>query len=675
VSGTAPLPDPELQAEQDYLDHALASLSAMRSRAEQLLRDLIGAGNPDLDYVAALSRRVNLLADSLRPLLFGRIDEDEGPTWHIGRRHVEDVRSDPVVVDWRAPIAVPFYRASARDALGLARRRQIMVDRRSVVAVADDLFGGGDAGTGSTRLRGGDALLAELERARTGEMLDIVATIQAEQDEIIRAPLGRLLTVQGGPGTGKTAVGLHRAAFLLYNHPPLSRDGVLVLGPSRAFLRYIAQVLPSLGEEAVVQTTVADIAPKAKVRVEEPMDVRRMKGDARMSELLRRALEGRRRTLDDDVSLRVRFARATLGAEQVNQLVASIVARPAPYKAGRLALRSRLVSEARRAFRSSARLGADEAWFEGELISTDEFSGLLDTLWPAVSPTALVRDLLSSRAQLERFSTGLLTDDERQLLLRSRAATVASTAWSADDLALLDEAAALIGGRTRTYGHIVVDEAQDLTPMQFRMIARRAPSGSITVLGDLAQATGPWTYVDWSEVRAHLPESAPRHHDELTLGYRAPGRVLDYASRLLPVAAPGVGPTSSIRTGRTDPAVHAVPAGELAAAALSEARLLTEEHALVALIAPIELVPALARLARRDAAVGLLERDAMTRPITIVPAPAAKGLEFDAVVVVEPAAIAGADNRGLRLLYVALTRPIQHLSVVHAEPLPAALGS
>ena len=318
MSGTAPLPDPELQAEQAYLDHALVSLAAMRQRAEQLLQDLIGAGNPDLDYVAALSRRVNLLADSPRPLLFGRIDEDEGPTWHIGRRHVEDARSDPVVVDWRAPVAVPFYRASAKDALGLARRRQIMVDRRSVVAVADDLFGGGDDGTGSTRLRGGDALLAELERARTGEMLDIVATIQAEQDEIIRAPLGQLLTVQGGPGTGKTAVGLHRAAFLLYNHPPLSRDGVLVLGPSRAFLRYIAQVLPSLGEEAVVQTTVADIAPKAKVRVEEPMDVRRIKGDARMSELLRRALEGRRRTLDEDVSLRVRFARATLRAEQVN---------------------------------------------------------------------------------------------------------------------------------------------------------------------------------------------------------------------------------------------------------------------------------------------------------------------------------------------------------------------
>jgi len=673
VSAANPLPDPELQAEQDYLDHALTSLSAMRSRAERLLQDLIAAGNPDLDYVAALTRRVALLADSPRPLLFGRIDEEGGPTWHIGRRHVEDARSDPVVVDWRAPVAVPFYRASAKKALGLARRRQIMVDRGSVVAVADDLFGVGEDDAGTTRLRGGDALLAELERARTGEMLDIVATIQAEQDEIIRAPLDQLLTVQGGPGTGKTAVGLHRAAFLLYNHPALSRDGLLVLGPSRAFLRYIAQVLPSLGEEAVVQTTVTDLAPKAKARVVEPMDVRRVKGDARMAEVLRRALEGRRRPLGDDVSLRVRFARATMHADRVNELVASIVARPAPYKAGRLALRSRLVSEARRAFRSSARLGADEPWFEKELTATDEFAALLDTLWPTVSPTALVRDLLASRALLQRSSDGLLSADERRLLLRSRGVTVAATAWSTDDLALLDEAAFLIGGRTRAYGHIVVDEAQDLTPMQFRMVARRAPSGSITVLGDLAQATGPWTYGDWSEVRAHLPASARPHHDELTLGYRAPGRVLDFASRLLPVAAPGVGPTSSIRAGRTDPAVRAVAPDELVGAALAEARRLARDHALVAVIAPDDLAAALTRSARHDEAVGQLERDAMTRPVTIVPAPAAKGLEFDAVVVVEPALIAGDDRRGLRLLYVAMTRPIQHLSVVHALPLPDAL--
>jgi DNA helicase IV len=673
VTRTAPPPDPEVAAEQAYLEHALESLTAMRHRAERLLQDLVAAGNPDLDYVAALSRRVALLSDSPRPLLFGRIDEVDGPTWHIGRRHVEDVRADPVVIDWRAPVAMPFYRASATEALGLARRRQIMVDRSAVVAVADDLFGGPGDDTATTRLRGGDALLAELERARTGEMLDIVATIQAEQDEIIRAPLQQMLTVQGGPGTGKTAVGLHRAAFLLYNHPNLSRDGVLVLGPSRAFLRYIAQVLPALGEEAVVQTTIADIAPKAKVRVQEPMEVRRAKGDARMSELLRRALDGRRRPLQEDVTLRVRFARGVLSVATVNDLVASIVARPAPYKAGRLALRARLVSEARRVFRASARLGADEAWFEGELVASDEFSSLLDMLWPTVSPAALVRDLLSSRDQLERFGDGLFSTDELRLLVRTRDANVSSTAWSVDDLALLDEASFLTGGRSRRYGHIVVDEAQDLTPMQFRMIARRAPSGSVTVLGDLAQATGPWTYGDWDEVRAFLPDAAPPQHDELTLGYRAPGRVLDYASRLLPVAAPGISPTSSIRSGRTDPVIVQAAPAELAATALGEAHRLAAEHALVAVIAPDELVAELGRLARRHAEIGQLERDAMTRPITIVPAPAAKGLEFDAVVVVEPAAIAGDDPRGLRLLYVALTRPIQHLSIVHAAPLPGPL--
>jgi DNA helicase IV len=674
VSAAPPLPDPELQAEQDYLELALTSLGAMRDRAERLLYDLIAAGNPDLDYVANLSRRVALLADSPRPLLFGRIDEEDGSVWHIGRRHVEDKKSDPIVVDWRAPIAVPFYRASAREPLGLVRRRQIMVDRRSVVAVADDLFDGAEEEAGTTRLRGGDALLAELERARTGEMLDIVATIQAEQDEIIRAPLEQLLTVQGGPGTGKTAVGLHRAAFLLYNHPSLSREGVLVLGPSRAFLRYIAQVLPSLGEEAVVQTTVTDVAPKAKVRVHEPMEIRRLKGDLRMAELLRRALEGRRNLLDQDVSLRVRFARATLSAQRVNELVSSITSRPAPYKAGRLALRARLVSEARRAFRSSGRFGADEPWFERELTGTEEFGTLLDTLWPTVSPAALVRDLLASSDQLDRYATSLLQPSEWPLLLRRKSASVSGTTWSIDDLALLDEASFLTGGRTRRYGHVVVDEAQDLTPMQFRMIARRTPTGSVTVLGDLAQATGPWSYGDWSEVRAILEGgSSQPQHAELTLGYRAPGRVLDFASKLLPLSAPGVAPTSSIRQGRTEPTIRAVPAQEVPAASLAEAYALMADHALIAVIAPEELVPELVRLVRRHEEVGLLERDAMSRPVTIVPAPAAKGLEFDAVVVVEPTLIAGSDPRGLRLLYVAMTRPIQHLSIVHALPLPAPL--
>ena len=378
--------DPELRSEQEYLNLAHESLSAMRERAETLVRDLRSAGQPDLDYLAALTHRVAVLGESSRPLLFGRIDEETGPTWHIGRRHVEDVLGDPVVVDWRAPVSMPFYRARVEDTLGLKLRRQVMVDRRQVIAVADDLFGDLQGELSGTRLRGGDALLAELERARTGEMLDIVATIQAEQDEIIRAPLDRLLSVQGGPGTGKTAVGLHRAAFLLYNHPTLTQDGVLVLGPSRAFLRYISAVLPSLGEEAVVQSTVADLAPRLTLRSVDPPDVRRLKGDPRMSLLLAAALQARRRTVEEDVTLRARFARSTLSPAEVNDLcrTRTIAEKPAPYKSGRLALRSRLIGLVRQKLRAAGRREADEPWLDRELAASEGFHTLLDRVWPSV---------------------------------------------------------------------------------------------------------------------------------------------------------------------------------------------------------------------------------------------------------------------------------------------------
>jgi DNA helicase IV len=667
--------DPEVRHEQAYLDRAHQSLAAMRAHAEALLDDLRSAGQPDLDYQAALAHRVSVLGESARPLLFGRIDEEAGSSWHIGRRHVEDDRGDPVVVDWRAPIAMPFYRARVEEALGLTRRRQVMVDRRQVMAVADDLFGDGHDELAGTRLRGGDALLAELERARTGEMMDIVATIQAEQDEIIRAPLAQLLSVQGGPGTGKTAVGLHRAAFLLYNHPSLARDGVLVLGPSRAFLRYIAQVLPSLGEEAVVQSTMADLAPRLKLRAEDPLDVRRLKGDPRMATLLEAALRQRRHPLVGDVSVRARFVRCTLPAEEVNDLCATIAGRPAPYKAGRAALRARLISLARSTLRAAGRLEADALWFDQELSTSDEFRGLLEQLWPSVSPTALVSDLLTSADRLGASADGLLTEAEWRSLLRVKGARLGTQAWTADDLPLLDEAEFLINGRTRTYGHVVVDEAQDLSPMQFRMVGRRAPSGSLTILGDLAQATGPWSYDSWDEILRHLPTSSAARHDELTLGYRAPGQILDLASRLLPLAAPTVRPTRSIRQGRRPPRLVQVAAEEVLGQAVGEATSLAGEGFLVGLVVPAGQLAALVPLVKERADIGLLDRDGMTRSVTVVDATAAKGLEFDAVVVVEPAAIAGTDARGLRLLYVAMTRPIQHLSIIHAEPLPALLRS
>jgi DNA helicase IV len=666
------LPDPELVAEQEYLDVAHTALSDMRERAEGLLDDVRQAGNPDLDYQAALVHRVAVLGESSRPLLFGRIDGEHGESWHIGRRHVEDGLGEPLVVDWRAPISVPFYRARTGDTHGLKRRRQVMVDRRTVVAVADDLFGTTDADRSGTRLRGGDALLAELERARTGEMLDIVATIQAEQNEIIRAPLDLLVAVQGGPGTGKTAVGLHRAAFLLYNHPALSRAGVLVIGPSRAFLRYVAQVLPSLGEEAVIQTTISDLVPRSRSRVVDTVEAARLKGDPRMADVLARGLELRRRSVDRDVTLRARSVSCVLPAGELNDLAATIAATPVPYRSGRAALRSRLISLFRRTLRMAGRLEANEPWLDREVSSTDAFKSLLDLLWPSVAPAGLVRELLGSDERLEAASTGLLTDAERTLLARPKGRRAAS-GWTTDEIPLLDEAEALINGRAPSYGHIVVDEAQDLSPMQFRMVARRAPSGSLTILGDLAQATGAWAYESWVEILAHLPRAAPVRTDELTLGYRAPGQVLELASRLLPVAAPTVTPTRSIRPGRDGPHITRVEPDRLLPESVAEAMRLAGAGFLVGLVMASDRLAAVVAAADGQADVGLLERDGITRPITLVDAPAVKGLEFDAVVVMEPAAIAGTDIRGLRLLYVAMTRPIRHLSIVHAEPLPEVL--
>ncbi|MGO9557970.1 MAG: HelD family protein [Acidimicrobiales bacterium] len=667
--------DPEIQAEQLHLDRSHRGLRMMRERSEQLLAELREAGKPDLDYEAAFLRRIALLGESRRPLLFGRIDEIAGPSWRVGRRHVEDLKGDVLVVDWRAPISTSFYRARPGDPLGLKRRRQIMVDGTKVIAVADDLFGPGHEDADRTRLRGGDALLAELERARTGEMLDIVATIQGEQDEIIRSPLEGLLVVQGGPGTGKTAVALHRAAYLLYNHPELARSGVLVIGPSRAFLRYIAQVLPSLGEEAVLQMTIGDLVSRTRVRGDDAPLAGRTKGDVRMAKVIARALELSRSPITEPVAVKARYTVITLESEGVNDLVATIAARGMPYSAGRHALQARLVSHARHRLRQTGRYEGDEPWFERELRAGPEFSQLRDRLWPRVSPAQLVTDLLSRPALLERAGQGLLDAKEIAALHRRRPKSMGRTPWTLDDIALIDEANFLINGQTHTYGHVVVDEAQDLSPMQLRMLARRAPRGSLTVLGDIAQATGRWSYQSWDEIAPHLPGAADSRREELTLGYRAPGQVLDLASRLLPVSAPTVQPTRSVRQGRREPRIIAVTRDDLVSESLAEARRLAAEGFLVGLIVPPGPVDAEAAKAIAGADdVARLDELGITRSITLLPAPAAKGLEFDAVVVVEPTLIAGDEVRGLRLLYVALTRPIQHLTIVHARPLPALLS-
>jgi DNA helicase IV len=668
--------DDELLREQAALDRAYDELAAMRARAQGLLADLRAAGQPDPDLEFALARRLKLLADTGRPLCFGRIDGEDGTTWYLGRRHVEDRAADPVVLEWRVPAATPFYQARPADPMGLRRRRQFLLDGRHLVSYADDRFGtalaDGADGDGP-RLRGGDALLAELERARTGTMSDIVATIQAEQDAVIRAPRPGVLAVQGGPGTGKTAIGLHRAAYLLYNHPQLANEGVLVVGPTRTFLRYIAQVLPSLGEEAVVHVAVRDLVQGLDANVTDPPAVARVKGDVRMAGVLGRALAARRRPVRDDLVVDIGLTRVRLPRPEVESLVAKIAGREGPYQAGRAALRAQLVSALHRAAVRAGHHGLDRSRVSREAAGGAAFRSLLDEVWPAVSARALVADLLGSGVRMAAAAAGLL-EPEEIALLAGAAADRRRGRFSTGDLALVDEAQALLHGRGRTYGHAVVDEAQDLTPMQFRMIARRCPGGSITVLGDLAQATGPDAPGDWRRLVEQLPRPDGWSLSELTLGYRAPAAVLDFASRLLPVAAPGVRATLSVRTGPHQPALLQVGPAELHHRAATEAVRLAGEGLLVGCIAAAGQVTAMTRaLAGAGAQWGLAERDGLTKPVTLLDPAGAKGLEFDAVVVVEPAAIAAGDA-GLRLLYVALTRPIQHLSVVFASPLPAPLA-
>jgi DNA helicase IV len=666
----------ELAAEQAYVDLAYASLGAMRARTVDIFERLMATGGfVDLDHEVAVRRRIAALGDSPRPLLFGRIDEVTSERWYVGRRHVETERGDPVVIEWRTPVAEAFYRARPGEPHGLVSRRQLVVEQRRLVSLADDVFSGEpaagaatDGDTGVVHLRGGDALLAELERSRTGEMLDIVATIQLEQDEVIRAPLAGVRAVQGGPGSGKTAIGLHRAAYLLFNHPELARAEVLVVGPSRTFLGYIAQVLPSLGEEAVVQVTLDDLVPQIEVRAVDGEDAQRVKGDARMATVIARALEQRRAVAGDDLTVRVGPRRVVLAREQVDDVVREVAARALPYRAARAALRARLARALARA------AGALDAVDPRAIGADPAFRAALDEVWPSVSPATLVADLVGSRARLGRAAAGVLDESEQAAILRPAARSRSRVAWAPGDRALVDEARDLIDGHTSTYGHVVVDEAQDLSPMELRMIARRAPRGSVTLLGDLAQATAVWSHRSWDDVVAHLPAPDGRDVHELRLGYRAPAAVVELAARLLPEAAPTVAPMRSVRPGTRPPRVLHADAGALYGRAAAEAGELAAEGFLVGCIVAPDAVGAAARaLDAHDVPHGVAARDGLGRRVTLLSAPEAKGLEFDAVVVVEPAAIAGGTVRGLRLLYVALTRPIQHLSIVHSAPLPAAL--
>jgi DNA helicase IV len=678
---TADRTDP-LSRERAHLAASRAALRAMREDVESLdIRDVTANWVNAQVLERQIDERIKALADlSDTPLFFGRLDYlhapgadqaegAEGERFYIGRRHVHDADGDPMVIDWRAPVSQPFYRASKKDPMDVALRRRFGYTGGELTAYEDERLSDPAEAARTSRL-----LQREIEKPRVGPMRDIVATIQPEQDEIVRSGLGGTVCVQGGPGTGKTAVGLHRVAYLLYAHRErLARTGTLVIGPNRSFLHYIEQVLPALGELTVRQATVDDLVAHVEVRGADEAAAAVVKGDARMAQVLRRAVYSHV-TMPTEPVVVVRGSRRwRVPAYELEDIVRELLDRDIRYGAAREALPQRI---AHAVLVQMERAGeAPDDRVQDAVARNSAVKAAVKAVWPAVDPAKLVLRLLTDADFLAEHAEGILSEDEQKTILWAKPVrSVRSAKWSPADAVLIDEAADLVE-RTPSLGHVVLDEAQDLSPMQYRAVGRRCTTGSATVLGDLAQGTTPWATRSWEEALAHLgkPEAVI---EELTAGFRVPTDVITYASRLLPHIAPGLTPVASIRE---NPGLFEVrpatgPAGVVAACA----ELLRNEGS-VGLIAADARVALLAE-ALAEAGLPYLAPGEETTPevrLTLVPASLAKGLEYDYVVLDEPQAVVDGEpdeRTGLRRLYVALTRAVSGLIVTHGAPLPAQLG-
>ncbi len=664
--------DQELDAERAHLTSSRAALAHMRERAEVLFA---GGAKVAGDPFAAeslgrqLARRIAELADDpAAPLFFGRLnfgadsDEHAGHDYHIGRRHVVDEIGEPMILDWRAPLSRSFYRASVRDPQGVAVRRRFGWNYRDGIAKLssfedEHLEQGEEFGTSSS------VLTSEIERPRVGPMRDIVATIQPEQDELVRADLDASICVQGAPGTGKTAVGLHRAAYLLYVYRErLRRAGVLIVGPNRAFLHYISAVLPALGEIDVTQSTVEDLLATVPNGID-AADAAIVKHDVRMADVLDRALRAQVGTPTEPIEVSDGSHRWRISVDALRRIVNDVRREDPPYGIGRERVRSRVVgllqrqSEARRAESPS------DAWLR-RMAKVAPVAAFVDHVWPAITPSDLVFRLLSSAETLAQAADGILSEAEQAAVVWAKPPkTVKSVRWSVADAVLIDEASGLIE-RPSGFGHVVVDEAQDLSPMQCRAIARRSEHGSITLLGDLAQGTAPWAARDWAVSLGHMGKPGTAVVP-LTTGFRVPAAILALANRMLPSLEVNVPAATSLRHDG-ELAVRLVD--DIAVATVSECRAALKIEGSIGVIAPDALVASLS--AALDAA-GIPSGDADgDQRISVLPATVAKGLEYDHVIVVEPADIVAAEDRGLNRLYVVLTRAVSRLSIIHSRPLP-----
>ncbi|WP_411113283.1 HelD family protein [Streptomyces sp. 029-5] len=677
--------DPLLARERAHLAASRSALRAMREDVQALdIRDVTANWVDAVILEAQIEDRIKALADLAHtPLFFGRLDYlhpvgvaeaegAEGESFYIGRRHVHDANGDPMVIDWRAPASQPFYRASKKEPLDVGLRRRFGYTAGDITAYEDEHLSDPAEAARSSRL-----LQAEIERPRVGPMRDIVATIQPEQDEIVRSGLRGSVCVQGGPGTGKTAVGLHRVAYLLYAHRErLARTGTLVIGPNASFLHYIEQVLPALGELEVRQATVDDLVASVDVRGTDPAPAAVVKGDARMAEVLRRAVRSHVTPPAEPVVVVRGSRRWRVPAYELDEMVGQLLARDMRYGAAREALPQRIAHAVLVRMEEAGEAPDDRV--QDAVARDPAVKAAVKAIWPPVDPAKLVLRLLSDAEFLAAHAEGVLTPEEQKTILWTKPVrSVKSAKWSAADAVLIDEAGDLIA-RTHSLGHVVLDEAQDLSPMQYRAVGRRCSTGSATVLGDLAQGTTPWATTSWADALRHLGK-ADAVVEELTAGFRVPREVIAYASRLLPSIAPGLAEVASVRESPGSLSVRSVVAEGLDGAVVAACVESLAHEGSTGLIAADARVPAL-REALMAAGLPYLspgEETTAEARLTLVPASLAKGLEYDYVVLDEPSAVVDGEpdeRTGLRRLYVALTRAVSGLIVLHATELPEALS-
>ncbi|MER6434795.1 ATP-binding domain-containing protein [Streptomyces sp. NPDC001185] len=668
--------------ERTHLGESRAALRAMREDVENLdIRDVTANWVNAAVLQRQMDERIKALADlSHTPLFFGRLDYlhapgadkaegAEGERFYIGRRHVHDAEGDPMVIDWRAPVSQPFYRASKKDPMDVGLRRRFGYTGGDLTAYEDEHLSDPAETAATSKL-----LQQEIERPRVGPMRDIVATIQPEQDEIVRSGLGGSVCVQGGPGTGKTAVGLHRVAYLLYAHRDrLARTGTLVIGPNKSFLHYIEQVLPALGELEVKQATVDDLVAHVEVRGADTATAAVIKGDARMAEVLRRAVRAHVTPPDEPVVVVRGSRRWRVPVYELEEIVRELLDRDIRYGAAREALPQRIAHAVLVQMERSGEAPDDRV--QDAVARNGAVKAAVKAIWPPVDPARLVLRLLNDADFLALHAEGVLGEDEQKEILWAKPArSVKAARWSPADTVLIDEATDLVQ-RTHSLGHVVLDEAQDLSPMQYRAVGRRCTTGSATVLGDLAQGTTPWATRSWAEALAHLGKEEAVV-EELTAGFRVPTDVITYASRLLPHIAPGLTPVASVRE---NPGFFELRATAADTEVVDACRELLRQEGSVGLIAADARVPLLAQ-ALAAAGLTYLGPGEETTPdtrLTLVPASLAKGLEYDYVVLDEPRAVVDGEpdeRTGLRRLYVALTRAVSGLIVTHAAPLPPQLG-